>query len=209
MDYSGGATCASLLLEPQRTNIETKSNSFSTWATINNITTTSNYIVSPDGTSNATRLQFTSNGYMWNTGQDISSTLFTISCYAKRNNTGTENVGFFVNGSGVVDSAWSLTSDWVRFTYTYTSTNTSKIGIAAESGADVSVFGFQIEKLESYATSYIPTSGSTVTRTADVCNNAGTSATFNSTEGVLFAEIAALANDGLNKDISYYLMVHQ
>ena len=201
LDYSDGS-CPSLLLETQRTNLETKSNSFSTWTTLNNVTATSNYIVSPDGTSNATRLQFTSNGYVWNTGQDITSTLFTISCYAKRNNTGTENVGFFVNGSGVVDSAWSLTSDWVRFTYTYTSTNTSKIGIAAESGADVSVFGFQIEKLESYATSYIPTDGSTVTRTADVCNNAGTSATFNSTEGVLFAEIAALADDETTRILS-------
>jgi len=187
LDYSDGS-CASLLLEPQRTNLETKSNSFSTWTTLINVTATSNYIVSPDGTSNATRLQFTSNGYIWNTGQDISSTLFTISCYAKRNNTGTENVGFFVNGSGVVNSAWSLTSDWVRFTYTYTSTNTSKIGIAAESGADVSVFGFQIEKLESYATSYIPTEGATATRTDESFVADGLSTIIGQTEGCIFID---------------------
>jgi len=41
-----------------------------------------------------------------------------------------------------------------------------------------------------------------VTRSADVCNNAGTSATFNDSEGVLFAEIAALADDGTNRSIS-------
>jgi len=47
----------------------------------------------------------------------------------------------------------------------------------------------------SYATSYIPTSGSAVTRSADVCNNAGNSNVFNDSEGVLYAEIAALADD--------------
>jgi len=44
LDYSDGS-CASLLLEPQRTNLETKSNSFSTWTTLINVTATSNYIV--------------------------------------------------------------------------------------------------------------------------------------------------------------------
>jgi len=47
----------------------------------------------------------------------------------------------------------------------------------------------------SYATSYIQTSGAAVTRSADVCNGAGTSAEFNDSEGVLFAEIQALADD--------------
>lgn len=54
----------------------------------------------------------------------------------------------------------------------------------------------------SYPTSYIPTSGSTVTRSADVCNGAGTSAEFNDSEGVLFAEISALADDLTNRQIS-------
>jgi len=89
----------------------------------------------------------------------------------------------------------SLTSDWKRFEFTYTSTNSSYVGLAGSSGADVSVFGFQVEA-GSYSTSLIYTNGVTATRTADVCNNAGTSATFNSTEGVLFAEIAALTEAG-------------
>jgi hypothetical protein len=48
----------------------------------------------------------------------------------------------------------------------------------------------------SYATSYIPTQGSAVTRVADSCNNSGNDQVINSTEGVLYAEISALANDG-------------
>ena len=201
VDYKDNSN-GSLILEPQRTNIETKSNSFSTWSNISNATATSDYIVSPDGTQNATRLQFTSNGYISNSSQDTSSTLFTISCYAKRNDSGTQTVGFFTNGSGVVNSIWSLTSNWQRFTYTYTSTNTSLIGIAGGTGADVSVFGFQIEKLESYPTSYIPTSGSSVTRNADTSSISNVADRINSSEGVLFADIAALDNDSTYRLIS-------
>ena len=65
----------------------------------------------------------------------------------------------------------------------------------------VYIWGAQLEE-QSYATSYIPTSGSTVTRNQDVCTNGGSLASINSTEGVLYAEIAALANDGTNKAIS-------
>jgi hypothetical protein len=63
------------------------------------------------------------------------------------------------------------------------------------------IWGQMIEE-GSYATSYIPTSGSAVTRNADVCNGAGTSAEFNDSEGVLFAEIAALDNDLTHRRIS-------
>jgi len=187
--YSGEG---SLLLEPQSTNLETKSNGFSTWSLNANITRTVGYIISPDGTQNATRLQFTAGGYTANTTQTASAQI-TVSCYAKRNDSGTQSVGFFKNGSGVVDSAWSLTSEWKRFTYTYTSSNGSYVGIASVSGADISVFGFQIEQL-SYATSYIPTESSIKTRLQDAAFGAGSSDLINSTEGVLYAEISANDN---------------
>jgi len=59
---------------------------------------------------------------------------------------------------------------------------------------DLSFFisGLQLESNESYATSYIPTSGSSVTRNADVCTDGGDASRFNDNEGVLYAEIAAL-----------------
>ena len=60
------------------------------------------------------------------------------------------------------------------------------------------VWGAQLEQ-QSYATSYIPTSGSTVTRLADVCINAGSSDLINSTEGILYAEISSIGNDGVGK----------
>ena len=50
------------------------------------------------------------------------------------------------------------------------------------------IWGAQQEDL-SYATSYIPTEGSTVTRNADAADNSGNADLINSTEGVLYAEI--------------------
>ena len=55
------------------------------------------------------------------------------------------------------------------------------------------VWGAQVESNASYPTSYIPTSGSSVTRVADVCNNGGNEQVFNDSEGVLYAEISALS----------------
>ena len=57
------------------------------------------------------------------------------------------------------------------------------------------IWGMQLELNSSYATSYIPSlSGSTTTRLADVCNNSGSAQDFNSEEGVLYADIAALGD---------------
>ena len=60
------------------------------------------------------------------------------------------------------------------------------------------LWGAQVE-VQSYATSYIPTAGTTITRAAETCNNSKPSV--NSTEGVLYCEIAALADDGTNRTI--------
>ena len=194
--------CPHLLLEPARTNLEAKSNEFSTWAVNSNTTRTADYIISPDGTLNATRLQFTANGFCANTSQSLAT--YTVSCYAKRNDNGTQNVGFFTNGSGVVNSAWDITSEWKRFSYTFPALNASFMGIAGVSGADISVYGFQIEGLASYATSYIPTNGSAVTRAAETCNGSGNAATFNDSEGVLMVESSLLdvLQDGIRISIS-------
>ena len=47
----------------------------------------------------------------------------------------------------------------------------------------------------SVASSYIPTNGSTVQRAAETCNDSGNSEVFNDSQGVLFADIAANADD--------------
>jgi hypothetical protein len=59
----------------------------------------------------------------------------------------------------------------------------------------VYIWGSQFENL-SYPTSYIPTSGATVTRIADSASKTGLSSYINSSEGVLYAEISALIDGG-------------
>ena len=65
------------------------------------------------------------------------------------------------------------------------------------------IYGRQVEQA-SYTTSLIHTKGSTVTRNQDKADNAGvgTTDTFNSSEGVLYAEVENLNEDGNNKCIA-------
>jgi hypothetical protein len=67
----------------------------------------------------------------------------------------------------------------------------------------VYVWGSQLE-VGSYPTSYIPTSGSTVTRNQDIFTRDGIGSLINSAEGVLFLEVAALS---LLSDVSRVIML--
>jgi hypothetical protein len=58
----------------------------------------------------------------------------------------------------------------------------------------MSFYGLQLEQGD-FSTSLINTTGAASTRNADLCNNSGSAQDFNDSEGVLYAEIAALAND--------------
>lgn len=118
-------------------------------------------------------------------------------------------------GSGVsVDSAQMINygNDWYRCIVVFNNSNTTvRIRISASnsngstsstSGKTIYLWGAQLT-VGSYETSYIPnTTTGSVTRSADVCNGSGTSADINSVEGVLFAEIAALANDQSSRRIT-------
>jgi hypothetical protein len=65
---------------------------------------------------------------------------------------------------------------------------------------DVEIWGCQEERGIDYATSYIPTSGTTVTRAQESCVDA--TPTINSEEGTLYLEASALVNGGNNRYIS-------
>ena len=87
-DYSGGATCPSLLLEPSRTNLFEYSEYFgdSAWFK-GNIGLLHNDATSPEGVTNATKIYPTSSGsarYLYNATSGASS-IYTISAYVKAN----------------------------------------------------------------------------------------------------------------------------
>ena len=73
-------------------------------------------------------------------------------------------------------------------------------GTGTSDNASVFLWGAQLE-LGITATSYIKTTTSATTRGIDVCDLAGTVDTFNSSEGVLYAEIKALSDDLTTRNI--------
>lgn len=188
IDFTDDAT-GYLLLEPQSTNLITYSEDFSQWTTQGTITTTPSYGISPDGTKNSTRIFF-SDGSQQIYKNFTSSSGVSGSIYIKGNSG--QAIKFGVKGG---EEIFTLNGDWQRLT-TYSSSST-RLTIntygAASTARDIEVWGAQVEE-KSYSTSYIPTFGSTATRAQETCNGAGNASTFNSTEGVLYAEIAALAN---------------
>ena len=108
-----------------------------------------------------------------------------------------------ITGTVIDYNSIALSNGWYKLSITTTSVATAyalRVSLA-EADNDVSytgdgtsgvyIYGAQLEA-GSYSTSLINTSGSVVTRQADVCNNGGNSEVINSTEGVLYADIAAL-----------------
>jgi len=117
--------------------------------------------------------------------------------------------GTLIATNGVSASIELMFNGWYRINYQITSGATIILGFELLSDSYTSgdpysnpyqgdglsgiyIFGAQVES-QSYATSYIPTAGTTITRAAETCNNSKPSV--NSTEGVLYCEIKALAND--------------
>ena len=217
LDYTGGG-CPSHLLEPQRTNnvfySQEVDNAY--WLK-SNCAITSNTSISPDGTLNADTLTITSgaSGVVYRTGINVGS----LSFFAKDINLGTAT--FTISVDGVGSASWDknglLTSygggtatngeyygnGWYRFVFTVTSGTVVNYGISSGTVTNsILVFGLQNEPSSTFQTSYIPTTSSAVTRLAETANNAGDASTFNDSEGVLYAEISALANDLINRIIS-------
>ena len=150
----------------------------------------------------------------------LNTTKHTISFYVKYN--GVQFIRIFASGlnantyfdvlNGAIGSTTAesnkielLSNGWYRCTMIDESISTStsfKISLAESDGvvvytgdgtSGVYIYGAQVEQ-GSYATSYIPNYGTSagITRSAETANGAGDASTFNSSEGVLMAEISAL-----------------
>ena len=201
-----------LLLEPQSTNLLTYSEDFNQWSKLNGGTgslpiVTSNNSTSPDGTQNADKIIFNKGNATSNSdyslirldygGSDING---TSSVYLKSD----VNIDIEISSDDISYKTISVTTNWNRFEVSDATSDRLSMGLRgtepSNSSATIYAWGAQLEQL-SYATSYIPTSGSAVTRNQDICNNSGTASDFNSEEGVIYAEIAALASSDTNNPI--------
>jgi hypothetical protein len=217
--------CPSLLLEPQRINLVQYSEDFSNayWTKAGSSVVSG--FISPDGTANAFKLvEDTSTGEHKINHTSVTSNIYTISVFAKYNGrilqlASTSTGGHYANFdllNGVIGNFGGTTENvtiteisngWYRCSMTTTSNmNTAIINTVqsvtsvyqesytGDGTSGVYIWGAQLEA-GSYPTSYIPTSGTIGTRSAETCNNAGDVNTFNDSEGVLMVEISALAND--------------
>ena len=210
INYENG--CGNYILEDESTNLIAYSNDYADayWEKASSGSgiapiVTSNDAISPDGTQNADRIEFNATTSGSNDDRSrIRRTLttlvdgadYTFSFYAKSTNGTDQKIGILFDNSRISNE--TITSQWQRFEATTQQSGTSSIcGLdlrgASASESDILVYGIQIEQ-QSYATSYIPTLGASSTRLRDLATNSGNSTLINSTEGTLYAEIAALAN---------------
>lgn len=201
LDYTGGS-CPSILVEPQRTNVLTYSEQLNdaSWAV--NATITANTTISPDGTQNADTILGT--GFI---GKNIlQSGIHTFSVFAKAGTSneirlnvfdGTTDRGVYYNlSNGTITSSYgtiiasnivSYGNGWYRISITTNNATRSYVQIHRDSAQTCFIWGAQLEA-GSYATSYIPTTSSSVTRNADDISKTGISDLIGQTEGTMFLD---------------------
>ena len=218
--------CGSWLWEPQSTNLITYSNDLSNWLSSGSNTLTSG-LTSPSGDNTAYSVATglgAGNRLIFVTSLSATNTQHTLSAFVKQANG--YNIAYLRWGSSelasnIVNFAFdteTLTNvsgnstdlfvenfgnGWYKIGFTFTtgsSITNQQVQINRGENVSASYWGIQLEQ-QSYASSLIPTSGSTVTRNQDVCNNGGSLATINSTEGTLYFEGSALFG-GSNTQIS-------
>ena len=230
-EYSGqevvpGSGCGSWLFEPQSTNSLLQSNQFNaTWIPSASIGLTSGQI----GVGGSNDAWLITRGSAFDNLYQPNSSFFTntstISIYAKANTynflrlavAGVSEQAYFnlvdgtlgINTSLISSYSQNMGNGWWRLSVTFQNNSAAGIyvqpvpndgGVGVGGTGSIYIQYAQLEQ-QSYATSYIPTEGSTNTRNQDLCTNGGSLASINSTEGVLYAEIAALADDLTNRFI--------
>lgn len=219
LDYytSGGtAGCPALLVEPAATNVLSYSEEFdnAAWGksamTVSTGTTAA--FTAPDGTTNADKIIATSGNVAHNINRSgLTSAAYTFSVFAK---AGEESViSLWLRGasvraefnlvSGTVSNITTTSArienygnGWYRCTvYDSTAGTTAHIygragGAYAGNGSDgFYLWGAQLET-GSVATSYIPTTTGTGSRSADVISVTGAvSGSIGQTEGTIYAEV--------------------
>jgi len=195
LDYSGGATCPSVLLEPSRSNTAPYSEYLAPIGYIyGNISPTYNNAISPEGVNNVTLFEATGSAPRFK--YNVSGTpagYNTYSIFAKAGTSSYLKIRVY-DGSTDHDAVFDLTdgsfsgltsgvvafgddygNGWYRVAISYNQTNAgtaiTQLYISDTLVGSVYLYGLQFEKTASYPSSYIPTYGASATRTGDVATS--------------------------------------
>jgi len=188
-----------LLMEESRTNLFTYSSDVSdaSWTKQGSATVTVNTNIAPDGTLTADTLNLptTSDNVLKGFAVGSAGVTHTLSVWLA--GTGTTYIGSFDNVSSGQVTLITLTSTLTRYSFTFTfgaGSTDRRVYIASRQGSgstttSVIAWGAQLE-VGAFATSYIPTVASTVTRAADVASMTGTnfSSWYNAGEGTVYSD---------------------
>lgn len=211
LDYSD-SSCPSLLLEPQRTNLQVNSEEFdnSLWDK-NRASITPNDVISPSGLLNADKITGTSgtSSYVYDGITVTNGSIYAISVFFKYidisevsifNFTQNGEAYFNIENGTVISNSGTITepkienygNGWYRCSVKFTATADESINygflLNNAIGKSVHIWGAQFEQGD-YPTSYIPTNGSIATRVADTASKTGLQNYINSSEGVLCFEV--------------------
>jgi hypothetical protein len=192
--------CNGLLIEEQRTNSFPASNDFANatyWTVYGTAVATAGAATGPDGLTSASNLagatDTTVSGNNLEENLSISaSTAYTFSVFVKSNG-GTEVVLRLRDSTGGSTSLvpTAVTSTWQRISLTRTMAAgaTSVRCIIGQTNGNILIYGAQLEA-GAFATSYIPTTTTALTRSADSASMTGTnfSSWYNASEGTIYGQ---------------------
>lgn len=203
-----------LLLEPSSSNVVVNSKQTNTWTytefgsgSAGTITTGFTDMM---GETNAIKVDYPANAdnavvRFGSTTDSLTSGTATYSMYIKLVEAGSKVLQIRAS-TGILQTITVNSTEFKRYSVTGTKNSNEAISLIVRPAQGTSSGGFSVVvccpqgEAQSYATSYIPTAGTTITRAAETCNNSKPSV--NSTEGVLYAEIAALADDSTDRRIT-------
>ena len=215
VEYDADGNRLGLLVEESRTNLITHSEDLTqtTWDKGSQTTVTLSTTTAPNGVSGCSRVQFTGSSRGSNRVHSIllpsplNSSTHTVSAWVKSTSGADQKFALKCTHGGVVDyfsADFTATSEWQRFDFSQafgtggTSAIVGIVGGSAGNAADLEVWGFQFEGNASFPTSYIKTTGSTATRSADVASIPVADFGYNQSAGTVTVEFA-LDNTTSNK----------